>query len=101
MFHAAFFSYEPTKNMMLTAGMSAFIAGGLAMLAPVQAGIGAWHFMVYETLFLFGIEKYDGKIFALISHTSTNLLLLIIGALSFVALPLVNSKIKKTETLNK
>lgn len=98
MFHVVFYSYEPTRNMMLTAGMSAFIAGGLAMLAPVQAGIGAWHFMVYETLFLFGIDKSTGKIFALISHTSTNLLLLITGVLSFVVLPLINSKIKDVKT---
>ncbi len=97
MFHVVFYSFIPTKNIELTAGLSAFIAGGLAMLAPVQAGIGAWHFMVYETLFLFGIDKYDGKIFALISHTSTNLLVLFAGVLSFILLPVINARMKKQE----
>ena len=44
------------------------------MLAPVQGGIGPWHFMVYETLFIYGIDKADGKVFALIAHASTNLI---------------------------
>ena len=95
MMYVVFFSYDPTKHMTVIAGLTAFIMGGLAMLAPVQAGIGAWHFMVLETLALYGLDKTDGKIFALISHTSMNLMLLIVGALCFAALPLLNRKIRK------
>jgi len=95
MFHMVFLSFEPMANITLLAGLSAFIAGGLAMLAPVQAGIGAWHFMVYETLVLFGFTLNDGKIFALISHSFTNLLVIVVGILSFALLPLINAKTKK------
>ncbi|NOZ46993.1 MAG: flippase-like domain-containing protein [Chlorobi bacterium] len=94
MFYVVFFSYKPTSHITIVASLSAFIAGGLAMLAPVQAGIGAWHFMVFETLYLFGIDKHDGKIFALISHTSTNLLILFAGLLAFILLPVLNSSKK-------
>lgn len=92
MMYVIFFSFKPTEHMSMLAGLTAFIMGGLAMLAPVQGGIGAWHFMVLETLAIYGLDKTDGKIFALISHTSMNLLLLVIGALSFIILPIVNKK---------
>jgi len=95
MMYVVFFSYGPTIHMTIIAGLTAFIMGGLAMLAPVQGGIGAWHFMVLETLSLYGLDKTDGKIFALISHTSMNLMILIVGALCFAALPLLNRKIAK------
>ncbi len=98
MMYVIFFSYQPTENLSVLAGLTAFIMGGLAMLAPVQGGIGAWHFMVLETLSIYGLDKTDGKIFALISHTSMNLMLLIIGALSFIILPLFN-KTKKAQPI--
>jgi uncharacterized protein (TIRG00374 family) len=94
MMYVVFFSFEPTENLTLIAGLTAFIMGGLAMLAPVQGGIGAWHFMVLNTLALYGLDKMDGKDFALISHTSMNLMLLILGGLSFILLPVFNHKKK-------
>lgn len=90
MMYVVFFSFEPTQNMTFIAGLTAFIMGGLAMLAPVQGGIGAWHFMVLNTLALYGLDKMHGKDFALISHTSMNLMLLVFGGLSFILLPLLN-----------
>ncbi|MBI9065636.1 MAG: flippase-like domain-containing protein [Salinivirgaceae bacterium] len=92
MMYVVFLSYEPTENMTLIAGLTAFIMGGLAMLAPVQGGIGAWHFMVIETLAVYGLGKEFGKDFALISHTSMNLMLLIIGGISFILIPIYNRK---------
>ena len=71
------------------------LMGGLAMLAPVQGGIGPWHFMVYETLFIYGIDKADGKIFALIAHATTNLIYLIFGLLALLIIPFVNASEKK------
>ena len=72
--------------------MVVFLMGGLAMLAPVQGGIGPWHFMVYETLFIFGIDKAQGKIFALIAHTSTNIAYyLIFGMIALILLPILNN----------
>lgn len=92
MMYVVFLSYEPTENMGFAAGLTAFIMGGLAMLMPVQGGIGAWHFMVIETLSIYGIDKVSGQDFALISHTSMNLMLLIVGGVSFVLLPMLNRK---------
>lgn len=92
MLYVIFLAFEPTSHLSIETGMITFMMGGLAMLAPVQGGIGPWHFMVYETLFIYGIDKADGKIFALIAHTSTNLIYLVLGLLAFILLPLLNAK---------
>ncbi len=92
MMYVVFFSYEPTKNVPAIAGLTAFIMGGLAMLMPVQGGIGAWHFMIIETLAIYGLAENFGKDFALISHTSMNLMILIAGAIAFITLPFINRR---------
>jgi len=94
MLYVIFFAYEPTSHLSLETGMITFLMGGLAMLAPVQGGIGPWHFMVYETLFIYGIDKADGKVFALIAHSSTNLIYLVLGLAAFIILPLINARRK-------
>ncbi len=87
-----FFSFEPTRHLSIFAAAAAFVTSGLAMVAPVQGGIGPWHFMVYETLFFYGITKADGKIFALVAHSGMNLGLILAGFIALVLLPLVNEK---------
>ena len=95
MLYVVFFSFEPTAHLSILAGMAAFVMSGLAMAAPVQGGIGPWHFMVYETLFIYGIDKTDGKIFALIAHSATNLSLLVVGFIALLLFPVINKEIKK------
>jgi uncharacterized protein (TIRG00374 family) len=94
MLYVIFLAYEPTKHLSLQTGMITFLMGGLAMLAPVQGGIGPWHFMVYETLFIYGIDKADGKVFALIAHASTNLIYIFLGLAALLIIPLVNNRRK-------
>jgi len=96
MLYVIFLAYKPTSHLSLQVGMITFLMGGLAMLAPVQGGIGPWHFMVYETLFIYGIDKADGKVFALIAHASTNLIYLFLGLAALLIMPLVNSAKKQT-----
>jgi glycosyltransferase 2 family protein len=90
MLYVIFLAYEPTRHVSLQTGMITFLMGGLAMLAPVQGGIGPWHFMVYETLFIYGIDKADGKVFALIAHASTNLVYLVFGLIALLIIPILN-----------
>jgi hypothetical protein len=92
MLYVIFKAYPPTEHLSLETGMITFLMGGLAMLAPVQGGIGPWHFMVYETLFIYGIDKADGKVFALIAHASTNLIYLVLGLAALLVIPLLNRK---------
>lgn len=96
MSYVTFFCFAPTSNLTLGTALTTFIMGGLAMLAPVQGGIGPWHFMVYETLALYGIAIEDGKIFALISHTTTNGFCLIVGAVCLIYLTVIGRQNKTT-----
>jgi uncharacterized protein (TIRG00374 family) len=92
MLYVVFLAFKPTSHLSLETGMITFLMGGLAMLAPVQGGIGAWHFMVIETLVIYGVAQPEGKIFALIAHASTNLIYLVFGTIALILIPLVNSR---------
>jgi len=92
MLYVVFLAFEPTSHLSLETGMITFLMGGLAMLAPVQGGIGAWHFMVIETLVIYGIARPEGKVFALIAHASTNLIYLIFGSVAMILMPLLNPR---------
>ena len=94
--YVVFLSYPPTANLSILTGMATFVMSGLAMIAPIQAGMGAWHFMVSATLLIYGIDIESGRTFALIAHTTTNLFLLVIGVIALIILPAVNRKLKKT-----
>ena len=54
------------------------------MIAPVQGGIGAFHWMVSEGLTIYGISKIDGLSYALLVHTTQTLIILIIGSISLI-----------------
>lgn len=89
-----YFSYEPTSNIQLLPGLAAFVAGSFAMIAPVSGGIGAWHFMVIQTLLVFGISQEHGKIFALVAHSSMIAFLVFMGLAALIALPIYNRNSK-------
>jgi uncharacterized protein (TIRG00374 family) len=97
MLYVVFLAYEPTAHLTLRVGIVTFLMGGLAMLAPIQGGIGPWHFMVYETLLLYGIPIEQGKIFALVAHTSTNLIYLVLGGSALIILMFIQGGLKKIE----
>ena len=92
MFYCVFFSFGFTSHIMPLAALTVFVLGSFGMVAPVQGGIGAWHFMVMEGLTLYGVGKADGKVFALLAHGSTTLLLIVLGLISLLVLPFVNEK---------
>ncbi len=90
MLYVVFFSFGFTSNLPALAGLTVFVLGSFGMVAPVQGGIGAWHFMVIEGLALYGVGKADGKVFALVAHGSMTILLIILGLISLLVLPFVN-----------
>lgn len=90
MLYVVFFSFGFTSNLPALAGLTVFVLGSFGMVAPVQGGIGAWHFMVIEGLALYGVGKADGKVFALVAHGSMTILLIVLGLISLLILPFVN-----------
>lgn len=92
MFYVAFFSFAPTSGLSFGVAVTTIVVGAFAMLVPVQGGIGPWHFMVFQTLAVYGVQIADGKIYALISHSTTNGMCLIVGAVCLIYLTLVGRK---------
>jgi len=92
MMYLMFFSFGFTSHLGPLAGLTVFVLGSFGMVAPVQGGIGAWHFMVIEGLALYGVDKADGKVFALLAHGTSTIMLIVIGLIGLIVLPFVNER---------
>jgi uncharacterized protein (TIRG00374 family) len=84
--YVCFFSLDATKNLGLNAGVFTLVAGGFGMAAPVQGGIGAYHWAVATTLTMFDIDLEKGKTFATIVHGSQTIFAITLGFLSLILL---------------
>ncbi|MNH19570.1 hypothetical protein D3C79_793110 [compost metagenome] len=76
--------------------MFVLTVGSLGMAAPVQGGLGAFHWIVSKGLILYGIAELDGLAYATISHGTQTLMIVIFGSLGFVWL-LLTSNTRKTQ----
>jgi uncharacterized membrane protein YbhN (UPF0104 family) len=92
MLYVVFFALDFTSDLNPIAGLTTFVMASFGMVAPVQGGIGPWHFMAREALSLYGVAKTDGEIFALIAHTSMTAMIIIIGITSMLILPFINRR---------
>lgn len=99
MTYLVFFSFAPTAHLSAVAGLLILVVGAIGMSAPVQGGIGAFHYLVAAGLVIYGISKEDGVSYALLLHTSQSLTVIIIGGISFV-ISLLIGKNTKTEQSN-
>lgn len=97
MIYVCFFSMKQTSILTLDTGITILLTGSLGMLAPVQGGIGPWHFMVIATLKLYGIDGNDAGIFALVVHAAQNTMIIVVGLMAFIVLPLFNKSIGSSE----
>jgi uncharacterized protein (TIRG00374 family) len=84
MLYVIFLAFEPTRHLSIWTGIITFLIGGIVMILPISGGIGIWHLAVSYTLVLYGISLQDGEIFALIAHTTTNLIYLILGLIAYI-----------------
>jgi len=100
MLYCVFFAFGFTSHLAPLAGLTVFVLGSFGMVAPVQGGIGAWHFMVIEGLALYGIDRTDGKVFALLAHGSTTIMLIVLGLIGLLVLPFVNERVEEKVRLS-
>ena len=92
MLYVVFFSFDFTSHLSAIAGLTTFVLASYGMVAPVQGGIGAWHFMVIQALFVYGIDKQDGVVFAFLAHSTMTGMLIVMGLISLLVLPFTNRK---------
>lgn len=80
-----------TANLTATAVLMVMVMGSIGMIAPVQGGIGTFHALVAFILITYGLTDEDGKIFAVIVHSSQMLTVMILGVISVVILAKLTS----------
>ena len=84
--YVIFFSFNETSSLGINAGFAVLIAGSIGMIVPVNAGIGAYHFLVASILISYNINYESGLFFATLLHTSQIICLAILGIFSSIIL---------------
>jgi hypothetical protein len=78
---------EITGNFKFTDGVFLLVIGSLGMAAPVQAGIGAFHWIVSKGLVtVYGLGETEGQSFASLQWASQTLLVFLLGSLAMLFL---------------
>lgn len=80
--YLAFLAIPATAHLPYQAAFTAIVFSGFAMAAPVQGGIGVFHWMVAQSLVLYGVSFKDGLAYATIIHSAQVLIILMLGSLS-------------------
>ena len=81
-----FFSFNETTELGVNAGIAVLVAGSIGMIVPVNAGIGAYHFLVASILLSYNLDYESGLFFATLLHTSQIVCLAILGIISSIIL---------------
>jgi uncharacterized protein (TIRG00374 family) len=89
MTYVAVFAIPATQSLTPIDGLFLLVIGGLGMSAPVQGGIGAFHWIISSGLTLYGISKTDGLVLATILHESQVVMVLVFGIISVITLFLI------------
>ena len=95
-FYITFFAFDFTKDLGVRIALIAFAMSSIGVAAPVQGGIGVWHFMVMSTLVAFGVNSNDAGVFAFLVFAVQTLWVVIVGLFGITALPIINKE--KTES---
>ncbi len=89
---AVFRALPVTAGLGGNAVMFILVIGGLGIAAPVQGGIGAYHWIVSVGLGLYDISREDGLVYATLAHESQALLMIVLGSISLFIVFLKNKK---------
>ncbi|TVR72001.1 MAG: UPF0104 family protein [Marinilabiliales bacterium] len=91
---ALFMALPATAGLGTAAVLFILVIGGFGMAAPVQAGIGAYHWIVSVGLGLYDISREEGLVFATLSHESQALLMIVLGTFSLYMVYTISRKRK-------
>lgn len=89
-----FFGFDFSRELSPTVALTLLVMGSIGVIV-VQGGIGAYHFLAVETLFIYGIDKIDGQVFALVMHGGNTIGQVIVGFLAIIILPIYNKRRKQ------
>ncbi|MDD6001781.1 MAG: lysylphosphatidylglycerol synthase transmembrane domain-containing protein [Bacteroidales bacterium] len=93
-FYAVYIGFKAfgfTEHLTLITGLMVFVLATFGVIIPSPGGMGTWHFIVIETLAMYGVKRDpDGRAFALVIHGLQDISFIILGALSLILLPVIN-----------
>ncbi len=87
--------FDWNLNLSFLALLSGFVMGSYGVVAPIQGGIGAYHFMVIYTLVFFGVPSSDAGVFALVAHGLQTVYTLLTGLVAYLLLMTIVRKREK------
>lgn len=87
-----FFAMPATDTLGASAALAVLVFGSYGMAAPVQGGIGAFHFMAMTSLAAYAVTEEDAFSFAVLIHESQLFLLIVGGTIALIVLPFLNRK---------
>ncbi len=91
------YSLAPTSKLTLLDALFVLIAGSYGMAAPVQAGIGAYHGIIALALSIYAVSWNDAMAFAILSHGSQAIGIILLGLVSVIILFIKRHKVKIPE----
>jgi uncharacterized protein (TIRG00374 family) len=78
---------KATSGLGITGALFILVVGSFGMAAPVQSGLGAYHWIVSRGLLVaYGIPLEEGLAYATLSHESQIVMIAVAGAISILAL---------------
>ncbi len=84
------FALPSTSHLSPVAGLTILAMGSIGMAAPVNGGIGTYHFMVTGVLILYSVEQSQGILFTTLLHASQTIGVVTVGVVSlFISANLV------------
>ena len=99
MLYLNFFALEETSSISLSAALTAFVLGGLAM-ALTNGGIGAYPLAIQAALSIYGFSEAAGGALGWIMWIAQTLLIIVLGAGSMLLMPIYNKHKKAKSEVN-
>ena len=92
----SFFALQATSSLTWIDGVFLLVMCSLAVIVPVQGGIGAYHWVITQSLLLYGISNEDGFVFATVSHSAASLLIIGLGFVALLCVALIRNRVTDT-----
>lgn len=89
MFYVTIFTFEETSHLSVGAVVTSFVVGSIA-IAFTNSGFGSYPFLISKILLFYAITETVGNAFGWIVWTSQMIMVVVLGALSFLLLPVLN-----------
>lgn len=82
--YCIFLALPSTIHLALTAALVVTLIGAIGMAAPVQGGIGVYHYIVSQSMIAYHINPKESLISATLNHSSQALLVIFAGVICMV-----------------